>query len=72
MALTKNKIGERKIHNVLGILAQHFRDGAYDEGWSDVRIAKETGIPKLLVTETRQWRVGPTATVRASGSRVPA
>jgi hypothetical protein len=69
MALTKNKIAERQVNQVLGVLAQHFRNGKYDEGWNDRRVAAEVGVHKLLVTETRQWRLAP-STIRASGSKI--
>ena len=69
MALTRRKVGDRLVNQAIGLLAQHFRNGKYDEGWSDRRIAEAMGVPKLLVTETRQWKLAP-STIRASGSRV--
>lgn len=69
MALTRRKKTERSVSNVLNVLSQHFREGAYDEGWNDRRVAKEAGVSKLFVTETRQWRMKPSV-VRASGSKV--
>jgi hypothetical protein len=69
MALTRKKKMDRSVHQVLGILAQHFQNGKYNEGWNDRRIAAEAGVPKLLVTETRQWRLKPSV-LRISASRV--
>ena len=69
MALTRKKINDRLVNQAISLLAQHFRNGKYDEGWGDRRIAEEMGVPKLLVTETRQWRLA-SSMIRASGSRV--
>ena len=69
MALTRKKQTERLINQVIGVLAQRFHDGKYDEGWNDRRVAMETKTSKIFVAETRQFRLAP-VTVGASGSPI--
>lgn len=69
MALTRKKQTDRLSNQVITVLAQHFRDGKYDAGYSDRHIAVETGTSKLFVAEVRQFRLAPTM-IRASGSPI--
>jgi len=46
---------------ILAVLAKYCPDGLYEDGWSDVQVAKHTGAPIDLVTQLRLFTYPPDA-----------